>query len=142
MFEAAQVKMNDRGFLSHDFTVKDLVEVKSNINHFWPHDFLKKNGLSRLQYNQIANYVPSQREINIAIGSQKPGAYMSQVLERCKVGPKQYGNIENEETLCANLAMNCIPEGTESVTLSDNPAFLEARRRLMAQQIKTYFEKP
>lgn len=66
---------------------------------------------------------------------------MSEMLEQCHGGPKRYGNIDDEDTLRANLAMNCIPEGTESMTLVDYPAFLEARRRLMAQRIKTYFEK-
>jgi len=87
VFEAAQVKLNDLGFLSHDFTVKDLIEVKSDIHHFWPRDFLKKNGLSRSQYNQIANYVLAQSEINIAIGNKEPGAYMGQMLEQCHGGP-------------------------------------------------------
>jgi len=141
VFEAAQVKLNDLGFLSHDFTVKDLIEVKSDIHHFWPRDFLKKNGLSRSQYNQIANFVLAQSEINIAVGNKEPGAYMSQMLEQCHGGPKRYGNIDDEDTLRANLAMNCIPEGTEFMMLSDYPAFLKARRRLMAQRIKTYFEK-
>lgn len=65
---------------------------------------------------------------------------MSEMLEQCHGGPKRYGNIDDEDTLRANLAMNCIPEDTESMTLVDYPAFLEARRRLMAQRIKTYFE--
>ena len=141
VFEAAQVKLNDLGFLSHDFTVKDLIEVKSDIHHFWPRDFLKKNGLSRSQYNQIANFVLAQSEINIAVGNKEPGAYMSQMLEQCHGGPKRYGNIDREDTLRAKLAMNCIPEGTEFMTLSDYSAFLEARRHLMAQRIKIYFEK-
>ena len=141
VFEAAQVKLNDLGFLSHDFTIKDLIEVKSDIHHFWPRDYLKKHGLSAKQYNQIANYVLAQSEINIAIGNKEPGVYMSQMLEQCHGGPKQYGNIDDEDTLRANLAMNCIPEGMESMTLVDYPAFLEARRHLMAQRIKTYFEK-
>jgi hypothetical protein len=141
VFEAAQVKLNDLGFLSHDFTAKDLIEVKSDIHHFWPRDFLKKNGLTKSQYNQIANYVLTQSEINIAIGNKEPSVYMSEMLEQCHGGSKRYGNIDDEDTLRANLAMNCIPEGTESMTLSDYPAFLEKRRRLMAQHIKAYFQK-
>ena len=141
VFEAAQVKLNDLGFLSHDFTVKDLIEVKSDIHHFWPRDYLKKNGLGAKQYNQIANYVLAQSEINIAIGNKEPSVYMSEMLEQCHGGPKRYGNIDDEDTLRANMAMNCIPEGTESMTLSDYSAFLEARRHLMAQRIKTYFER-
>lgn len=141
VFEAAQVKLNDLGFLSHDFTVKDLIEVKSDIHHFWPRDFLKRSGLSRSQYNQIANFVLAQSEINIAIGNKEPRVYMGQMLEQCRGGHKRYGSIDDKDTLRANLAVHCIPEGTESMTLSDYPAFLEARRHLMAQRIKTYFEK-
>jgi hypothetical protein len=141
VFEAAQVKLNDLGFLSHDITVKDLIEVKSDVHHFWPRDYVKKNGLSRSQYNQIANYALARSEINIAIGNKEPGAYMTQMLEQCRGGPKRYGNIDREDMLRANLAMTCIPEGAESMTLDDYPAFLEARRGLMAQHIKTYFEK-
>jgi hypothetical protein len=72
VFEAAQVKMNDLGFLSRDITVRELIEVKSDVHHVFPRDYLKKNGLARGQYNQIANYVVAQSEINIAIGNKKP----------------------------------------------------------------------
>jgi hypothetical protein len=141
VFEAAQVKSNDLGFLSHDFTVKDLVEVKSDIHHFWPRDFLKRSGLGRSQYNQIANFVFAQSEINIAIGNKEPRTYMSQMLEQCQGGHKRYGSIDDEDTLRANLSAHCIPEGTESMTISDYPTFLEERRRLMAQRIRAYFKK-
>jgi uncharacterized protein with ParB-like and HNH nuclease domain len=38
-------------------------------------DYLKKNGLDRSKYNQIANYVYIQSEINIKIGNRPPKAY-------------------------------------------------------------------
>lgn len=72
VFRAAQVKMNDKGFLSKDHTVRDLILVKSDVHHIFPKALLKKNGFTRGQYNQIANYVITQSEINIAIGDKEP----------------------------------------------------------------------
>src|SRR5439155_1688450 len=69
LFQAAQVKSNDKGFLSSDITVRELVEVRSDVHHIFTRDYLKTHGYVRGQYNQIANYAVSQSEINIAIGS-------------------------------------------------------------------------
>jgi hypothetical protein len=55
LFEAAQVKMIDTGFLSRDIIVRDLIEVQSDVHHNLPTELPKKNGVSREQYNQIAN---------------------------------------------------------------------------------------
>jgi hypothetical protein len=140
VFQAAQVKLNDRGFLSRDIAVRELIEVKSDVHHVFPRDYLKKNSLPRGQYNQIANYVVAQSEINIAIGNKEPQVYFGQLLEQCQDGPKRYGNITDWDALCENLRMHCIPEGMEQMTVHEYPAFLTARRKLMAQKIRTYFE--
>lgn len=139
LFEAAQVKLNDRGFLSHDITVHDLIEVKSDVHHVFPRDYLKKQGLERGQYNQIANYVVAQTEINIAIGNKEPAVYFQQLIDQCSGGAKHYGNIVDLDELRANLRMNCIPDGAERMTMVDYPAFLTERRKLMALKIKAYF---
>lgn len=139
-FQAAQVKLGDRGFLSRDITVRELIEVKSDVHHLFPRDYLKKHGLSRGQYNQIANYVVAQSEINISIGNKEPQTYFTQLLEQCNGGTQRYGSITSLDEMHDNLRMNCIPEGTESMTVEDYPAFLSARRKLMAQKIKIYFE--
>ncbi len=139
-FQAAQVKMNDRGFLSSDITVRELIEVKSDEHHLFPRDFLKRNGLAKGQYNQIANYVIAQSEINIAIGNKEPRVYMAQVLEQCRGGRKTYGNICDPTKLRENLQQNCIPDGFENMGFEDYPDFLAARRKLMARKIKAWFE--
>ena len=51
VFLAAQVKANDKGFLSKNILVKDLIELRGDIHHLFPKDFLKKNGLDRSKYN-------------------------------------------------------------------------------------------
>ena len=63
LFLASQCKMNARGFLSTDITVKDLVEQHGDVHHIFPKQYLKENGLSRGMYNQVANYVYVQSEI-------------------------------------------------------------------------------
>lgn len=139
LFQAAQVKMNDRGFLSRDITARELVEIKCDVHHLFPRDYLKKKGLSKGQYNQIANYVLAQSEINIAIGNKEPKIYFTQILEQCNGGPKLYGNISNMSELQENLQMNCIPADMEKMTVDDYPVFLAERRKLIAQKIKNYF---
>lgn len=139
-FEAAQVKLGDKGFLSRDISVRELIEVKSDVHHLFPKDYLKKNNLQRGQYNQIANYAVAQSEINIAIGKKEPQVYFAQLYEQCNGGRKRYGNITDESELHTNLGMHCIPDGVEKMTVADYPGFLAERRRLMAQKIKTYFE--
>lgn len=140
VYRAAQAKAYDTGFLSRDITVRELLEHRSDVHHIFPREYLKTAGLTRAQYNQIANYVVAQSEINIAIGSKPPAVYFQQVLDQCNGGPKRYGNITDLCALRENLAQNCIPEGIEQMTVEDYPAFLIARRQLMAQKIKTYFE--
>lgn len=140
LFQAAQVKLNDLGFLSRDITVRELIEVKSDVHHLFPKQYLKKSGLTRGQYNQIGNYVVAQSEINIAIGHKEPQTYFGQLIEQCNSGKKRYGNITDPEELKKNLLMSCIPEGVEKMTVEDFPTFLNIRRKLMAQKIKTYFE--
>lgn len=139
VFLAAQNKLGDRGFLSSDISIRELVEVKSDVHHLFPRDFLKKNGLSRGQYNQIANYVVAQSEINISIGNKEPKVYFGQILEQCRGGRKKYGNICDPDKLKENLKMNCIPDGIKEMTIDDYPQFLAERRKLMAQKMKTYF---
>ena len=139
VFLAAQNKLGDRGFLSSDISIRELVEVKSDVHHLFPRDFLKKNGLSRGQYNQIANYVVAQSEINISIGNKEPKVYFGQILEQCQGGRKKYGNICDPAKLKENLKMNCIPEKIGEMTIDDYPQFLAERRKLMAQKMKTYF---
>ncbi len=139
LFQAAQIKLNDHGFLSRDITVRELIEVKSDVHHVFPRDYLKKNGLARGQYNQIANYVVAQSEINIAIGNKPPQIYFAHLSEQCDGGAKRYGNITDPDELDRNLRMNCIPDGIEKMSVDDYSGFLATRRALMAQKIKTYF---
>ena len=75
-YQAAQVKLGDKGFLSRDIKVSDLLLNRGDAHHVYPRNFLKKQGLARGRYNQIANFVLAQSEINIAIGEKSPQAVL------------------------------------------------------------------
>lgn len=139
VFQAAQVKLNDKGFLSRDITVTDLILNRSDVHHIFPKGFLKKSGMAKGRYNQIANYALAQSEINIAIGDRSPLDYFKIVFDQCNGGKKKIGGINDIKELKKNFSMNCIPEGIVSMRLEDYDEFLELRRKLMSEKIKNYF---
>jgi hypothetical protein len=139
-FQAAQVKLGDKGFLSRDISVMDLLLNRSDVHHVYPRNHLKKQGLARGRYNQIANFVLAQSEINITIGDKAPEVYFKELAEQCMGGKKKYGGITDPNDLRANLSMSCLPESMLDGEIPAYDDFLETRRKLMAQKIKTRFE--
>lgn len=119
VYLAAQVKLNDKGFLSRDITVKDLISHKEDIHHIFPRGYLKKYGLSRGQYNQVANYAYTQSEINIKVGNKAPEAYLNELKEQCNCGDLKYGGINDFEVLIQNFKQNCIPESVFSMDIEN-----------------------
>ena len=138
-YQAAQVKLGDKGFLSRDITVRDLLLNRSDVHHVFPRNHLKKQGLQRGKYNQIANFVIAQTEINISIGDRAPEVYFGELAEHCRRGKAKYGGINNEDDLRDNLNANCIPEGVLDGNVPPYDLFLEQRRQLMAAKIKDWF---
>ncbi|WP_200895276.1 MULTISPECIES: hypothetical protein [unclassified Methanosarcina] len=139
VYLAAQVKLNDKGPLSRDITVKDLISHKGDIHHVFPKDYLKNYGLSRGQYNQVANYAYTQSEINIKVGNKAPGIYFHELKEQCDCRILKYGGINDFEVLTENFKQNCIPESVFSKNIKNYDEFLEQRRVLMAKKIKEYY---
>lgn len=140
VFQAAQVKLGDKGFLSRDITVLDLILNKSDVHHLFPRNMLKKMGLSRGRYNQIANFAVAQSEINIKISDCPPATYFTGLRAQCDSGALTYGGITKHEDLLDNLRQHCIPDGVFGPLADDYDAFLHERRKLMAAKIRSYFE--
>jgi len=140
VFQAAQVKLGDHGFLSRDISVRDLILNKSDVHHLYPRNHLKGQGLNRGRYNQIANYALTQTEINIAIGDKSPEIYFKQIIEQCDGGKKKFGGITDITELRANFVENCIPQSMMSANVPDYDSFLDERRELMASKLKAYFQ--
>ena len=139
VFLAAQVKAADKGFLSKDVLVSDLITLRGDIHHLFPKDYLKQKGMDRSGYNQIANYVYMQSEINIKVGNKPPKSYFELILAQIQENNRLLTGIGTEEELQANLRANCIPAEVMQMTYEDYPAFLEARRRLMAEKMREYY---
>ena len=141
VFLMAQVKMGDYGFLSEQIDVKSLIEQRGDIHHIFPKKYLQKCGIKeRGLYNQIANYVYTQSEINVKIKDQAPKDYMSQIKEQCTAGNIIYGGIDSLVKLKTNMEANCIPQEIFMMDYTQFENFLDKRRHLMAQKIRRYYE--
>ena len=139
VFLASQVKGNDKGFLSNGHTVQTLLEGASHVHHVFPRNYLREHGLARGRYNQIANYVVMQGEINIAIGNAPPASYFSALWQQCESGRPRYGGITDADELRGNLQAHCIPQGMDKTEVDDYDRFLKERRLLMAGKIRDYY---
>lgn len=139
MFLVAQVKAHDKGFLSSHIDVETMLENRGDIHHLFPKSYLTKNGIPQAMYNQIANYVFLQQEINIKISDDSPAEYMKEVFEQTETKVPVYGAITDINELKDNLRQNCVPVDFEKMTISDYSSFLEKRRVMMAQKIKEYY---
>jgi hypothetical protein len=140
VYQAAQVKGQDKGFLSRDITVADIILYKGDIHHIFPKSFLRKNNLARGDYNQLGNYVLMQQEINIAIGAKSPNIYFKELQDQCSGGKMKYGAIDTHEELMENLKTHCIPESIFEADINSYDAFLQERRKMMSQKMKKYYQ--
>ena len=139
-FQAALATLGVKGFLSSDISCHDLITNRGDAHHIYPKNYMKTREYSRGEYNQIANLVLTQQEINIAIGDKPPLKYFGELMSQCSGGEKKYGNITDLNDLKSNLMSQAIPlEILESELPFQD--FLEQRRAAMAMTIKEYFEK-
>jgi len=141
VFLASQVWENDKGFLSSHLRARDLLEGQRDIHHVFPRHYLRnKHHFPPRKYNQIANYVVMQKEINIAIGGSCPAKYFSELRAQCSGGPTRYGGITNADEMRENFAEHCIPQGMESASVETYDDFLQKRRSLMAAKIRDFYK--
>jgi hypothetical protein len=141
VYLASQVKSGDQGFLSRDIAVADLITLKGDVHHLFPKAYLKKHNLKQGQYNQIANFVMMQSDINIAVKDRSPAEYFSALRDGIATGKPAFGGIANQLDLEANFAQHCLPDAMHEKVVDHFEAFLQARRKLMAQKIKNYYGK-
>ena len=141
VFLASQCFQNRKGFLSTAITVQDMISQKGDVHHIFPREYLKSKGMSRSEYNQVANYVYTQTEINIKIGKKAPKDYLGYVNDvQCAGGETMYGGITDLAALQANLVGDCcVPVDVIGMSIDDYPTFLEERRKLIAQRLKEYY---
>ena len=140
VFRASHIFSRSKGFLSNEISVQDLVDLKGDVHHVYPKAYMKAKGYKPGQYNQIANLVQMQTEINIKIGAKSPDQYFSSLNEQVSGGEQIYGGIKDREKLIINLSEHALPVDLLDAEIPYEE-FLLVRRKLMAEKIKQYFLK-
>jgi hypothetical protein len=140
VYLAAQCKSVDASFLSTGSKVRDLLS-SADIHHIFPRQYLKDNQMnSTMEYNQVANYTYLSKPVNVAVGKKAPKVYLGEVVTAIEAGKDSaYTTMRSMDELYANLDENCIPREIVNMDVADYHKFLEARRKLMAQKVKAYF---
>ena len=140
VFLAAQVYLHRDSLFMNGMQVRDLISISGDIHHIFPRAYLKKNGIdNRARYNQVANYIYLDTQVNKAIGDQAPCEYFGKAWHQCETKTPVLGNIVNCDMLKENMEGNCIPENVMTMDASNYEDFLTQRRRLIASMIEHYY---
>jgi hypothetical protein len=143
LFFIAQIYFNNNALFSNSVTVEQLVKIKGDIHHIFPKNYLQKEGLVRSDYNQIANFVYLQQEVNIKIGDKPPKQYFNRAMDQCNdksLSDGSIGEITGKTTLMKNLEENAIPTDIFKMDINNYDKFLKKRRKLMAKKIEDYYK--
>ena len=139
VYLAAQVHNNDMSLLSHNISVRYLIELAGDVHHIFPKEYLKSNGFNRNQYNQNGNYAYLDTQVNKSIGKKAPHEYFADAVKQCETKVIKCGSITDLDLLKANLEANCIPFEVCNMDYTNYAEFLIARRQKMAEKIKNYY---
>lgn len=139
VYVAAQVFFNDKSLLSST-PVAHLID-NGDVHHIFPKEYLKKAGVARSLYNQVANYTYLETPVNISIGKAAPNDYFGRAARQCQDGRIEVGTICDAAELAENLQTNCVPADVVNWSIDDYESkFLPARRKMMAEKIRKYYE--
>lgn len=141
IFLAAQINRNCNSLLMRGTKISDLITISGDVHHIFPKAYLKKNGVtSKTKYNQVANYIYLDTQVNKAISDDAPATYFKKVKKQCETKDIVLGNIATDEILLENLRENGIPNNIFEMTAENYDDFLQERRMLMAKFIQEYYE--
>lgn len=142
VFLASQIYLNCNSFLMRGMKVSDLITVSGDVHHIFPKAYLKKNGIDvKTKYNQVANFIYLDTQVNKAVGDDAPNVYFGKIKEQCVSKNIKIGNISTEKMLFENLSENCIPAGVVDMAVNEYDIFLQERRKLMARLIERYYKE-
>lgn len=140
-FLAAQVNLGHNSLFMHGTKISDLITISGDVHHIFPKAYLKKNGVdNKGRYNQVANYIYLDTQVNKAVSDDAPNIYFSKVVDHCKGLSQSFGNINSMEALTQNMSENAIPDEIINMTVDQYDDFLTQRRGLMAKIIKTFYK--
>ena len=140
-FIAAQINLNCNSMLMNGTKISDLVTISGDVHHIFPRAYLKSNGVdNKTKYNQVANYIYLDTQVNKAISDDAPCVYFTKAKQQCDTKTILLGNISDADLLASNLAENCIPSNIDTMDVSSYDAFLLERRKMMAALIEKYYK--
>lgn len=140
-FTAAQINLNCNSMLMNGTKIADLVTISGDVHHIFPRAYLKSNGIdNKLKYNQVANYIYLDTQVNKAISDDAPYVYFSKAKNQCETKDIVLGNISDKELLESNLKENCIPANIDTMDALSYDSFLLERRKMMASLIEKYYK--
>lgn len=126
---AAQCSSNTLSLYSKEETVRSLYENKAEAYQILPKAYLEKCGFkTREVYGQIANITYISKDIKSILRRKSPQEYKDNLAE-----------ILSLEEIKAALLANDIPESIFEADAGNVEEILAARRKAMAQKIKTYY---
>lgn len=140
-FIAAQINLNCNSMLMNGTKVSDLVTISGDVHHIFPRAYLKSNGVdNKTKYNQVANYIYLDTQVNKAISDDAPCVYFTKAKQQCESKEIVLGNISDINLLKNNLAENCIPDNIDQMDVSSYDTFLLERRKMMAALIERFYK--
>ena len=140
-FIAAQINLNCNSMLMNGTKISDLITISGDVHHIFPRAYLKSNGVdNKTKYNQVANYIYLDTQVNKAISDDAPCVYFTKAKQQCDTKTIVLGNISDADLLASNLAENCIPSNIDTMDVSSYDAFLLERRKMMAALIERYYK--
>lgn len=140
-FIAAQINLNCNSLLMNGTKISDLITISGDVHHIFPRAYLKNNGIeSKTKYNQVANYIYLDTQVNKAISDDAPCVYFKKVMQQCETKQIIFGNIVDIDLLQTNLAENCIPQNIDTMDVTAYDTFLRERRKMMAALIERYYK--
>ena len=140
-FIAAQINLNCNSMLMNGTKISDLITISGDVHHIFPRAYLKKNGVdNKTKYNQVANYIYLDTQVNKAISDDAPSVYFTRAKQQCETKEIVLGNISDADLLASNLAENCIPNNIDAMDVYSYDVFLLERRKMMAALIERYYK--
>lgn len=127
IFQMSQIYGKDTAWLAKDTSTETVMLEEGNIHHIFPQAYLRKNGFSKGDINQIANYVWVTQPKNLEISDKAPKDYLSD--ENIIEFMSETNNREN-----------VIPEEIVDYDFHNYSDFLNQRRHLMAKKMREFYE--
>lgn len=127
VFQMAQIYEKDTAWLAKDTSAETVMVEEGNIHHIFPQAYLRKNGYSKGDINQIANYVWVTQPKNLEISDMAPKDYLTD-------------KSITEFMTTSNNHENAIPEEIVKYDFHDYNEFLNQRRQLMATKMHEFYE--